>query len=177
VLGNYGHVDGAQGVTLIYGGVARHSGTAETFEFFSNQKQVWVTPLLFAYDGPAQQYRITGIGQSIESNGSGKQSAPFVLLAGSDQFAARVHTFGMFDGRVERNQQGDVDTVAINTGVVSQQETTAGAWKFAYRELPRHIHLGRTYALAAGADEVLGQNRIYAARLLVKPPPSNPRPQ
>lgn len=161
------NVDTAAGVTLICGEVVGHSGVGETFSFYSEQPGRWISPLIFTWDQDRSEYRCTGIGQSIASDGSGRQSAPFVPLAGTAELRKGVSTFGFFDGRVVAEPGGDVRTVSTNPGVVSA-DLQDGPWMFAFEEQPRHVQIDRTYTLGEGSDEHLTLGRTYSARLKIR---------
>ena len=169
--------DEAKGQIHIDTRTATTSGTATSFDFFSDTSAGSdVTPLLFSYDAAAGTYTLTGIGRSISHLAGGSQGIPFDLVAGSAEVT--THTvFGFYDGRLEvtRDEVGGDKSFALgkaNAGIVPYSTGPAGTttWLTTADAVRRGLKIGATFSIHAGADQVkldaTSSNRVYSAMLV-----------
>jgi hypothetical protein len=96
--------DTAKGVVIMLRDPATKTGRAANVSFYNvhGDNDRWITPIILAFDRTTGVYRVTGIGQSVLNLGSGLQTVPFQLIAGSADLQAGVHTFGFYHGTVDK---------------------------------------------------------------------------
>jgi hypothetical protein len=166
------------------------TGFASAYAFFGPIEGRYVTPLILevvrgSIDDNDAVFRITGIGESIMSDGSQFfQQVPFVPLAGSDQVSSK-HTFGHFDGEVAADGAGGVNVISRNQGSVSAGGAADGDWAFSGGgQVPFDLDIGETFATfvdTGGSGElgdpikvfsrVDGNGRSYSAQMSAVPEP------
>ena len=98
-LVNRANNDSADGMLYLYDTPSGVTGRAQTFSFFDNESGSRViTPLIFEKLSDSQ-FVLRGVGTTRVPNGTGAQSYPFGLIAGSDAMGPN-HTFGFIDRSV-----------------------------------------------------------------------------
>jgi hypothetical protein len=159
------------------------SGRAASFSFYNvhAENDRWITPIILALDPTTNTYRITGIGQPVLNLGSGVQTVPFQLVAGSGDLRSGVHTFGFYHGTVDKTGKatsaslGPLDFDPLPESDLSSQDGDGEArWLFVpWDSTPVQLRLDLEFSLSKGAIQVtmspdkenLPRERIYSGHL------------
>jgi hypothetical protein len=105
--------DTAKGVVIMLRDPTTKTGRATNVSFYNvhGDNDRWITPIILAFDRTTGVYRVTGIGQSVLNLGSGLQTVPFQLIAGSADLQAGVHTFGFYHGTVDKTGKATIPSL------------------------------------------------------------------
>ncbi len=171
--------DGAYGQVYIYGGGHFNSGVqVRSITWYSNLSggASLITPILFEQTGTSPAvYTIRGVGATVNStNSTSPQTAPFVLLYGTDKTTNGNFTWGFVNSSVNASgvqgatSAGAVDFTSNNlTGPGVGGEGTTNEWYFTPSSFGPSItlNLGYGFGLGGGGNFSLytGGARNYSA--------------
>ncbi|MBK7931824.1 MAG: hypothetical protein IPJ98_31395 [Bryobacterales bacterium] len=93
--------DGTIGAAVLSQQVIPQGETVVNFAFFNNNPNLrnWITPIILQGTG-GDSFKLIGVGESRQNNGSGIQKYPFNLLYGSALATGPNFVFGWWSGRV-----------------------------------------------------------------------------
>jgi len=172
--------DTDSGEVFLYDGLTSPfaiSGEALSWAFFDNQNAGRiVTPLLFRISG-RDSFVLTGIGTTRTSTGTGIQSYPFGLLAGSEQIVGGQYTFG-FTNRAYTVVQSNPVAGASTPGVIPFDRAGPGVptdpwYATAQATTPGEValHIGTVIGTGGiaiyNADDPVGPLRVYSAQMTI----------
>jgi hypothetical protein len=186
--------DTAKGVVIMLRDPVKKTGRAANVSFYNvhGDNDRWITPIILAFDRTTGVYRVTGIGQSVLNLGSGLQTVPFQLIAGSADLQVGVHTFGFYHGTVDKTGKATIPSLgpldyddAPNPNDASHPLAAEPRWLFVpavTKHNPVELRLNLEFSFEPKSEQVQlwhgddshPKERVYSGQLEIVAQPQIP---